>query len=133
MILKTRSLFSPSTIVYTILLLFIIPRVMSAMIDTHRSQERSDDESEAANNGTCDTGFEWSIIKPTSAHFGATCCPDGYQAEASFEKGLDLWDLTCCPSAEKHVLCDARLQELPIPPLTCPKSQTLVGVQCQGK
>lgn len=80
-------------------------------------------------NGTCDEGYEWTVIHPIS-DLGATCCPMGYKGESAIIFS-DLSGTFCCPSTVDEVPCDTHSREMPRPPVTCPKGDKLVGVTCQ--
>jgi hypothetical protein len=94
---------------------------------------RANDSKGQPKQGTCDTGYEWSVIGLPSEEQGGTCCPTGYKAESSIVPGLELGMVFCCPGPNdaSQVSCDATLEQLPLQPLSCPKPSLLVQVICQ--
>ncbi len=81
-------------------------------------------------NGTCDDGFEWTVILPIS-DLGATCCPTGYKGEYEIATPLKLATVFCCPEADDQIPCSKYDRELPSTPLDCPPGTTSVGSQCE--
>lgn len=81
-------------------------------------------------NGTCDEGFEWTVIMPISG-LGATCCPTGYKGEYEIAKPLKLATVFCCPVDDEQIPCGQHGRELPSTPLDCPPDTMLVGNQCE--
>ncbi|OAG34620.1 hypothetical protein AYO21_11216 [Fonsecaea monophora] len=121
---------SPFPATSPILLLLLLVQISSATLLTAFSRREPDVilPRGIMKNGTCDEGYEWTVITPLSTQ-GATCCPVGYKGEEAKILG-NLVGTFCCPEHIDTVPCDAHDREMPTTPLTCPEPGQLIGALC---